>query len=252
MSTPSAADIRVALRERFPAGSHALMFEVGNATGFSTRRHADAIAMGLWPSRGMEVEGIEIKVSRGDWQRELCQPDKSAPIQKFCDRWWIAAPKGLIDPAELPKTWGLLELNGKGALRVKVRAPALDAARLDRTFVAAILRRASNVDDAELKTMVDKRVEQATTAIQKRADDEIQRHAREAQAVLAKAAEIKDATGIDLNSWRPSKDIVAAIDFAGRIQHRYPTLAEMAKNADDLAKSIRAFTELESQESSAA
>ena len=33
-------------------------------------RYADAIAMNLWPSRGLAVHGFEIKISRGDWQRE--------------------------------------------------------------------------------------------------------------------------------------------------------------------------------------
>lgn len=56
--------IRHALRQKFPAQEYALFFEVRSATGFPGRlRSADALAMSLWPSRGLELHGFEIKVS---------------------------------------------------------------------------------------------------------------------------------------------------------------------------------------------
>jgi hypothetical protein len=47
--------------------------------------------MSLWPSRGIELHGIEIKVSRNDWLKELGDPAKADEIARFCDRWWVAA-----------------------------------------------------------------------------------------------------------------------------------------------------------------
>ena len=41
----------------------------------SRRRYADAVAMNLWPSKGLALHGFEIKVSRSDFLtelRELC------------------------------------------------------------------------------------------------------------------------------------------------------------------------------------
>ncbi len=68
--------------------------------------------MNLYPSRGLEINGFEVKGSRQDWIKELKSPEKSAPVQRFCDRWWIVAPAGIIQPGELPPTWGQFENGG--------------------------------------------------------------------------------------------------------------------------------------------
>ena len=133
-----------ALRRHYPEQAWALIEQVGNGTGWAANRHADAVVMGLWPSRGLEIHGIEVKVSRQDWKRELEKPDKAEPIAERCDRWFIAAPKGLIDLWSLPPAWGLLEIEGEGdKTRVLTSKPAdkLTPKPLDRMFVAAILRR---------------------------------------------------------------------------------------------------------------
>lgn len=95
-------DIKAAMRARYCAPEWALMFEVGDGTGVNQRRWADAVAMNLWPSRGMEVNGFEIKVSRSDWQRELKNPAKAESVQQYCDRWWIVTAPGIVKDGELP------------------------------------------------------------------------------------------------------------------------------------------------------
>ena len=70
----------------FAGPAWAVLHEVPNATGAGKVRTADAIAISLWPSRGLEIHGLEIKVSRSDWRRELKQPEKSVPIQRYCHR----------------------------------------------------------------------------------------------------------------------------------------------------------------------
>jgi hypothetical protein len=128
------------LRTRYDERAWALFPHV--STGHSNGRYADAIAFSLWASRGHEIHGFEIKVSRSDWLNELNQPDKSAPIQKFCHRWWIVAgDRKLVKPDELPKTWGLMIPRGDG-LEAKVQAPLLSPKKLTRKFCAAIMRRA--------------------------------------------------------------------------------------------------------------
>lgn len=128
-----------ALRE--PA--HAWLFNVRNATGFTRReRYADAIVVSLWPSRGIWIAGIEVKISRNDWLRELDQPDKSAEIQRFCNHWWVAAPEGVVTPAEIPATWGhyLVLTSGKQRVRTVKAAPKLKPEPLTKDFVASVLR----------------------------------------------------------------------------------------------------------------
>jgi len=140
------ATIRSHLRSRFNAPAWALLHEVRNSTGWRrTTRTADALAMSLWPSRGLEVHGIEIKVSRGDLKKELEDPDKAREIMQYCDRWWLVlGHKDLIQPGELPPTWGLMVAK-KTRLVAVTEAPKLESKPLDVGFVASILR---NVTEA--------------------------------------------------------------------------------------------------------
>lgn len=69
--------------------------EVRNATGANAKRSADAVALNLWPSRGLTVRGFEIKVSKADLRNEIAQPDKAEAIATYCDEWWIVTPAGL-------------------------------------------------------------------------------------------------------------------------------------------------------------
>lgn len=83
--------------------------QVADGTGHHQSRWADAIAICVWPSRGYDLPGFEVKVSRGDWINELKDPAKSASVQRFCNRRWLAvASDKIVQPGELPPTWGLL------------------------------------------------------------------------------------------------------------------------------------------------
>jgi hypothetical protein len=58
----TAIRIREAIAKRWAAPEYAVMWEVGRATGVvSNQRYADAVIMSLWPSRGLELHGVEIK-----------------------------------------------------------------------------------------------------------------------------------------------------------------------------------------------
>jgi len=53
------------LQKRFPSEEYACLPQVRNATGYSSViRTADAIAMSLWPSRGLDLHGFEFKSLR--------------------------------------------------------------------------------------------------------------------------------------------------------------------------------------------
>ena len=87
--------IEDALRFSFPEDQYALLFEVRNSTGYGKRiRSADALAMSLWPSRGLELIGFEIKRSRIDWLKELSQPEKAEEICRFCDQDYASRDAG--------------------------------------------------------------------------------------------------------------------------------------------------------------
>lgn len=140
--TITAKDIESLLSNRFCPPAWAFLPQVRNGTGYlKTTRTADAIAMGLWPSRGLFLHGFEIKIYRGDWLKELSQPEKAEEIAQFTDFWWIAAPKDLIRTEELPPLWGLMIPHGK-TMKIIREAKQLTPIPIDKLFLAAILRRA--------------------------------------------------------------------------------------------------------------
>lgn len=78
-------------------------------------RRIDVVAMGLWRSTHHRVHGIELKVSRSDWLKELRQPEKAADAIRVCDYWWLAVgDRAIVKDGELPDGWGLLVPHGRG------------------------------------------------------------------------------------------------------------------------------------------
>lgn len=149
----SAQDVIQALRDRYPANAYAFLTEVADATGFA-RRHCDALIMSLWPSRGLEIIGIEVKVSRSDWLRELERPEKAEAIAQWCDRWFLAVgDEEIVKEGELPASWGLY-VPSKTGLRCKFPAKQAEPEpQPDRRFLAAVLRSvaAQMIPEAQLQ-----------------------------------------------------------------------------------------------------
>lgn len=217
----TSTEICNALKLRFPPESHALMFEVAPATGGSTR-YADAVAVGLWASHGHLIQGIEIKVSRSDFLHEMKQPEKSEPVMRYCGRWWLACPKGMVKPEELPPTWGMLELVDKGALRVKVKAPILKPQPVTLGFFASLCRRRAGYDEAMSKAEIDRRVKVFTDQESARLNSaHAQKLGYRQQQIIdaeAKVEAIKEATGIDLSGYSREDDVIAAIRMYQAVQ----------------------------------
>ena len=123
--------------------AHAWLLEVRNSVGYTRQvRYADALVLSVWPSRGLWIAGIEVKISRNDWLRELDNPKKSAELQRFCHYWWIAAPEGVVNADELPEKWGHYVIRGQKA-RASQKATLLKPDALTMDFVASVLRNQS-------------------------------------------------------------------------------------------------------------
>lgn len=152
----TASDIKAALMKAYAAPSHRIFFEVSNDTGTRASRWIDAVAVGIWPSTGHEVIGIEIKVSRSDWQRELKEPAKAQSLMRYCTRWYLACPDGLVKADELPATWGMLVLKD-GVIKTKVTAKLLEPEPLTPGFMMAILRNANAIDMSLVEKLVAER-----------------------------------------------------------------------------------------------
>jgi hypothetical protein len=103
------------------------------------KRIADAVAMDLWPSKGQEIHGHEVKVSRSDWLCELRDAEKAEAFRPYMSRWWLVVPDAAIVRDDLPEGWGLILANWT-TVRVLKRAPRLDPKPLPRPMLGALLR----------------------------------------------------------------------------------------------------------------
>ncbi len=143
--------ITVLLRRKYGADSGngpawAFVPQVRNDAGFRANRTCDAIAMSLWPSRGLTLHGHEIKCSRSDWLNEYRDPSKAEAFAVYCDYFWLViGDRKIIQAGEVPETWGVM-------LAHKTRIDVLqeptkneNVQPIDRGFLAALLRQAGVV-----------------------------------------------------------------------------------------------------------
>lgn len=231
-------DVSAALRARFCGPEWALFFEVGDATGGRHNRWADAVAINLYPSRGLEINGFEIKVSRGDWLRELKNPEKSAPVQRYCDRWWIVCPPAVIAPGELPPTWGHYEIQPGGKIRQVVAAPKLTAQPVTRDFVAAMLRRASEVDSGLVEAAVNVEIKRLRDSDEKRIAREIELRTSHTTELKARIDEIESVSGVQINRWCNSEEIGKAVRvvMTSGVLKTYGGVHALREHADRIIK----------------
>ena len=202
-------DLVAMLRAKYPQDAYAVLEQVHDRAGFDHRGRGDIMVMGLWPSRGLQLEGFEIKVSRSDWVRETRQPRKAENLFGFCDRWWLlAASADLVQDLELPETWGLLVPKGRGLGIVK-QAPKLNPSPIDRSFLAALLKRAwqrspAAADIAKQLAAAEKSGQQCAAHELERARDETAR----AREVLV---DFEKASGIRISEWSHGQSIGEAV-----------------------------------------
>lgn len=155
--------IEIALGNRYAAPEWAFLTQVRNGTGFrNTVRTADALAMSLYPSRGIHLHGFEIKASKSDWTRELKNPEKAEEIARYCNFWWIAAMEHVVPLGDLPVNWGLLELT-KGKLVVVKQPVFREADPLTTAMLASMFRNVSTstIPAARVKQDIDIAVKEA-------------------------------------------------------------------------------------------
>ena len=215
-NTP-AASIHEALRRHFAPPEFAYLSEVRNGTGYgrATTRTADALAFSLWPSRGLELHGVEIKSARHDWLREKDNPEKADEIGKYCDRWWLATGNpSIAEVGELPAPWGLLVFTD-GAMKVVKVAEKLEAKPIDRLLLAAILRRsaegcADHVHRDEVESTASALIDAAREEGAKAALYEHEREKVYHEQLKQQIADFERVSGVHIDNWT-GRNIGAAV-----------------------------------------
>lgn len=203
------------LEKRFPAGQYALLQEVSDAAGFGRSRSADGIAMSLWPSRGLGIEGIEIKSFRGDWLRELKQPEKAENIFKYCDKWWlVTADDTVAKLEEIPVTWGWMTVKGKQMRTVK-EAPQLKPVPIDKSFIAAMMKRATKgmIPIGSINDKIEEAKKSGEESARYSEGHELKRLREEVSDYQKMIARFEETSGIKFGRWDNPKKIGEAVKF---------------------------------------
>lgn len=199
--------IEKALKERFAPPAFALLYQVRNGTGYrNVTRTADAIAVSLWPSRGVTIEGVEIKASRTDWLKELKDPAKADEINKRCHKWWLAVgDPSIVREGELPLNWGLLAPRGDKLVCVK-EATVMEPEPLTLSFLASILRNVSEayadrIKPDEIHEQLEKKFQQGIESGAYRSTHEITRYKESWEKLKAELDEFERLSGIQIRSY---------------------------------------------------
>lgn len=206
----SGSTLRKALRALYPLPQYALLFEVASGMGKTMHGYADAISMSLFPSRGLDITGFEIKTARQDWLEELKNPDKAEHVGKFCDFWWlVTGNEQVAKREEVPDTWGLYVFTDKHLKAVK-RPKKLKAIPPDRAFIGAMLRRANEMAERERRKAVesidkDDFVKRARALALKEAEESFKQDldvaTREHESLKKGVAAFEDSSGIKISGW---------------------------------------------------
>lgn len=202
MTTPSlecgTGELERRLYNKYHGDDFALCFNVRNDAGFSADRTADALGIGLWPSRGCRLYGFEIKASRPDWLKELKNGAKAEAFIPYCDYWYIlAGSRTLVADGELPDGWGLLVPRADG-LKEIVPAKRNDNVKpMPRGMLAAFVKRASErAPNAEILRQAREEAEKRGFERGKQAGGRVE-STEQYQEVRRRLERFKTETGID-------------------------------------------------------
>jgi len=202
----------------------------------------------MYPSKGLEIVGFEIKVSRSDLLNELKHPEKADEIGKFCDTWVLVVPKGLIkDSDEIPTYWGILEVSEDLSIRTKKRPLRKETVPINKSFLTSILRRVSKfeADYIEEKATklalekVDAAVARSRSVFEELRDD----RTRQAKKAVKFCEDFKERTDIDvLGSYYFSNDIFESFNFA--IKYKLFGYQGIMSKFNELKKALSIIDEL--------
>lgn len=253
VTTMTEPEIVSALRKRYAPQAGAFLEQVRSRTGYGGDvRTADALGMTLWPSRGLELHGMEIKVSRGDWKRERDDPAKAEEIAQYVDRWWlVVGDERIVEDGELPPAWGLLVPGKRGQLRVKQEAPKLEAKAPSRAFLAAVFR---NLEQAKRGMVPREEFAQALAEARAEAAKELRESIAEGGELRTVTRELdtlrrcvdafEKASGVSIQEWDAGEigeavRIVRALGVEGAIWGAENVLRMLTSNGERLAEQIK-------------
>jgi hypothetical protein len=235
----TSSDICEALRKKYIQPEWSIFFEVANGTGSNVRRHADALAMNMYPSRGLTILGFEIKVSHGDLVRELMNPDKAEEIAQYCNEWWLVVSEGVIrETDDIPRPWGVMEFKD-GAFKITKKAEPLNPKPVTKSFMAAVIRSAGKIDENTIRKAREEAYRKAMEAAELNFENRRDHATKELKMLTEKINEFEKITGKEFNRWTNVEKLAESIKLAEDYQslvERYGTLNSLRRSAVEFIK----------------
>lgn len=217
------------LTAKYCSPQYGILTQVRSSTGYNQVRTADAIAMSLWPSRGLNLIGFEVKASRTDWLKELKEPAKAEELGMHCHYWYIVINDAdHIKEGELPEAWGLIVPYGKGLKIIKEAKYNEKAVPPDFNFTAGIFRNVADytVPKEALKSRDNENYERG-----KRRGEESAKYAVRDLAELTQCVmDFEKESGIKIGKYQPNKEMGKAMKMVLDGKHL---------NAEKMIKKLR-------------
>lgn len=239
----TAGDLAAAIRARYEPPEWHLETEVTLAN-----RRLDVVAFNLWTARQNRVVGFELKVSRGDWVRELDAFQKSEEWVQVVDAFYVVTPPKIIRPEELPAGWGHLELCGSRMMTrahaaVKPIGTTLPREVVARFFTRLAQRATSAEREAERRARFEVRSE-LDAQIRREITKGLEVERADAADTRRQLDELLTALGIDRHSWQLHERALRAAGVFARYEGDARLIAEgIRRAADGVGRHHRALTE---------
>lgn len=232
------ASVALSLRKyRYQTTSWASIRHCNQGTGKNCGRVLDMVCMNLWPSQGLHLHGIEIKVRRDDWKKELGDPAKAEALAANLHEFYIAAPAGVVETSEVPAGWGHLVVTDDGVAVAK-SAMHRDVQPPSWEFLAALLRAATKAgEDVVLRSEVEGAIYAQVASI--RTELESQHKSRVEGAVLEYKGRMNKA---ETSLRRIERVLGGSIEFTS--DERLAEIGALAKDADAVKRALQRLAQM--------
>jgi hypothetical protein len=198
----TAEDLKAAIAQRYEWPEWHVQSEVTLAL-----RRLDVVAFNLWGARGYRIVGFEIKVSRGDWLRELAAFQKSEEWMQVVDAFYVVTPPKLVKEDELPADWGHLEFTGAKMMTRRVATSRKGATTIPREVAARFFTQLGNAartarQNAEWQ-LADREQERVKKVVTERLERDYKERFAGSERSLEDYHQLLKALGVESHGWRP-------------------------------------------------
>lgn len=232
------------LGRMYPSPQYGFLTQVRSGTGYYAARTADALAMSLWPSRGLHLYGFEVKVSRTDWMKELKNPQKAEELASYTHFWYMVfGSEDIFKITEVPEKWGVIVPSGKGLKIIKQAPINTEVLPIDYLVLAGIFRNVA--EQCIPKELLKREMDERYQAGQSNGEYNYKQIKDQFQEVTKNVSDFENAAGITLKGWTWEKNhdpkevgeaVRAVLNHNERVKVAKEEIKKLKTKAENIAK----------------